>query len=198
MTITGRSLAAILTGLLLWGCHRRAPPAFWIDPGRAPSPVRLIGGDCLDLRKLPQGWKVASYSTSTWATFGIPGAVTRYGDVHYDLLVDAGAEGSGNLADYRTYVEGWAQHPRPSPHVAAWDVPGFEAYPADDGEIVYVGKGVDALMECSRGPLGCNVHDGISRHPIALNVEFGFDGRQNAAKKLDFARRLLNDLKVRC
>jgi hypothetical protein len=67
MSITTRSLAAILIGLSLWGCQARHPQATWIDPSDAPSPAHLSGGDCLNLRNLPRGWKIASYSTTAWA-----------------------------------------------------------------------------------------------------------------------------------
>jgi hypothetical protein len=163
--------------------------------------VRLNGTDCLDLRKLPQGWKVASYSTTTWGTFGVPGTVALHGDVPYDLLINVGAKGYGNIADYRDYGEQWVkrtplEHGRWG-HNSAWDVPGFKAYPADDGEIVYVGKYIDGLMECSVGE-SCTVHDGINRLPVALDVSFAYGERHNALNHLNFARRMLNDLKIRC
>jgi hypothetical protein len=98
-------------------------------------------------------------------------------------------------------VEQWVKHPPPQhgrrAHHPAWDVPGFEAYPADDGEIVYVGKDVDALMACEAGSW-CIVCDGIARRPVALNVRFGYDARRDAAKNLAFARQVVHILTVRC
>jgi hypothetical protein len=202
MAIVRRSLVAALLGLSLWSCHHRAPQTGWIDPSRAPSPVRLKGSDCLDLYKLPDGWKVASYSTRTWATFGIPGATAREGGLQYDLLVNVGARDYGTGPDdYRDYAEQWVKRAPPQHglgrHNAALDVLRFEAYPADDGEMVYVGKDVDALMECEVGSW-CIVHDGINRHPVALDVSLGYEGRGDAAKKLNFVRHLLIGMKVRC
>jgi len=192
---------AFLIALSLAGCHRRGPAIVWIDPGKAPSPVRLSGEDCLDPRALPTGWKVSSSSSRTWATFGIPGPVAPTRDLRYDLLIDVGAAGSENVAGYRDYAEQWVKRPPPQhgrwAHHTAWDVPGFEAYPADDGEIVYVGKGVDALMECEAGSR-CVVYDGIARRAVALNVRFSYDARRDAAKNLVFARQVLRILTVRC
>jgi hypothetical protein len=200
MAAAPRLLFMLLVGMLLAGCHRRGPPMTWIDPSSAPSPVKLEGGECLDLRALPTGWKVSSNSTLNWASFGIPRAVAPNRGLHDDLLLDAGPVGGGREAP-REYVEQWVKRPPPQhgrwAHHTAWDVPGFEAYPADDGEIVYVGKGVDALMECEAGSR-CVVYDGIARRAVALNVRFSYDARRDAAKNLVFARQVLRILTVRC
>lgn len=189
-----RPMAVLVTtaasiGLLISGCHNHGATPTWIDPSAAPSPVRLLGEDCLDLHKLPQGWKVAPYSTRWWATFGIPGQVGRPDDVRYNLLMDVGASAHGrSLADYREYADQWTTRVPPKDgrwgRRAEWDVPGFEAYPADDGEIVYVGQGVDAEMECVPQSGWCIVHDGIKRRPVALDISFGYDRRLNPVRFL--------------
>jgi hypothetical protein len=172
----------------------------WIDPQAAPSPVRLSDSNCLNLHRLPIGWKVTSASNPRWANFGVPGKIKQQNGVAFDILVGVGDGNSGDFTAYRDYVEQWTKHEPPKAGFGAnnpaWNVPGFKAYPADDGEIVYVGKDVDATMECTGD--GCSVHDGIERHPIAIDFWIGIGDRPMAKSKLDIVRHVVETIKVAC
>lgn len=137
------AICALPAGAAAYG---RIPREHWIDPDKAVSPVRLADGTCLDLRALPDGWKVSSASNTEGAQFGLPGSVDLKTLPRFRLMIGIGGEAAG-LGGYRSYAQGWAEagRPRPSENDPALDVGRFRGYPADDGETVYVSEDLDAL-----------------------------------------------------
>jgi hypothetical protein len=208
--------ALCLVAANLGGCHRLSET--WLKPTEAPAPTPIGDHVCLDLHKLPSGWEIPSSSTPDVAAFGLPRGSYGlwefswrrglfYRDIlEYRVLVTTrrrlGISENYDLADY---ARGWANEPlRNEPKLAHQDVPGFVAYPADDGEIVYVGRDIDAVMECGTEPLKgqraskCGEFDGLKPGPILLDVSFDYADRRDAAKYLEMARRLANSLKSPC
>ena len=188
---------AMLVALIAAGCDRSPG---WLDPRAAPSPVKVADGVCLDLHRLPAGWKVTPNSTSRLANFGLPGKIKQKDEVSFDTLVSVSDAASTDQSGYRDYVEQWTRQSPPKTGVwanrSAWDVPGFKAYPADDGETVFIGEAIDATMECESQE--CTVHDGIQRHPVEIDFRIGPSDRRLALDRLRRVRQIVDAIKVRC
>ncbi len=196
--MTNRAIiVCVVSAALLGGCSaNRGKEGRWLDADARLAKVHLPNGDCLDLSALPDGWRIAATSTPHLAEFGVPGEQYATGAPRFSILVGVGAPGAGQL-DYRTYAEAWLKDDTPSERDRSRDVASFAAYPADDGETVYVGRELDAFMECGV-EYGCSIHDGIKGPPIRLNVSIPWKDRAAAAERLMMARRIVEDLKARC
>lgn len=192
----------VLLGVLITGVSSAsaAPKRFqWLRAAHAPAVIHLPDGDCLDLRGLPAGWRVSSATTDASAQFGIPGIVTAWLSPRFSVLVNIGDEARLGLFDYRAYGETWAKPvgSKPSSHLPEEDVVGFQASPADDGEIIYVSDSLDAFMECGE-QIACTIHDRVEPELVRFNVMIPWNDRSNAADRLAMARRTIQRIRTRC
>ena len=90
-----------------------------------------------------------------------------------------------------------------SPRLPQMDVTGFAAREADDGEIVFDGGRLDAVMECtpyvsSKVAAHCMVSDLQDRTHLPVEVFFSFTDRRQASAYLARARRIVASIRVAC
>jgi hypothetical protein len=204
-----------LSGLLAFAAclsscqHREARD--WLPQGVNVALAHIDNQTCLNLRQLPRPWRISPNSDAYNASFGLPGDLGDRQAAHYRLMVDAGESEAGHSSSYASYARNvvristekhdgsrWGRHPE-------WDVPGFEAFPADDAEVVWVGDAAtDAVMECrtdksrALGPPSCVLYDGKKPGRSYLNISFAFGGRARAAVIRQEVLRLIAALKVSC
>jgi hypothetical protein len=185
--------------LVLGGCSPNIPRHYgrWLnDRARVPE-VRLPDGNCLDMSALRPGWRIAATTSSTKAEFGRPGGQYVPLAPRFSTLVTVG-DPVATIGGFRTYGHAWVGDNKPSDHDPSRDVPGFEGYPADDGETVYVSEGLGAFMECGV-QYGCTVHDGLELRPVvSLDVKIPWSDRDSAKDRLELARKVIGELKVQC
>lgn len=191
-------LVALTT--LLVGCSPTSGRHYgrWLSDGVRVADVRLPDGTCLDMSALRPGWRIAATTSSTKAEFGRPGGQYLPLAPRFSILVSVGEPGA-TLGGDRTYGYAWVRYgQKPFDHDPSRDVPGFKGYPADDGETVYVGDGLDAFMECG-ARYGCIVHNGKEARPVvSLDVSLPWSDREKAKDRLEQARKVVEELKHRC